>query len=299
MLTCATLAAAIAAAQPGAVLTLTPGSDCPAITVRNHHKAKPVTLVLDGAAIRGLTFWNSSGFIVKGGTLSEPTYKAYAGRLRDGSHSITFEGVTFTDAVRGLVMGGAHDVVVRNSDFFGLKSDGINVVSSQRVTLADNRIGGMDYTPSRCVLTDESVIKSISKAKCKGKGGAWTDGHHPDGIQLWGPGLADITIERNRLNGAMQGIVFFGSTKGVPPTRVTIRDNHVRIANFSWGISAYDQTELTLTDNDVDRLPGNTYKIKVLAKGSTGTICGNTSPSFPQGARELQPCPKVPATPAT
>lgn len=281
--TCAALAATISTAQPGDTVRLT--ADCPALVeVRSRTKAAPgVTVEAIGRTLSaGLRMWDTSGIIWRGGTIRGGS-NGYAVDLRRGER-VAFEAVTFTDAIRGIVINATKTVAVRNSAFLRVRSDGINFVGAGDDGLAEaNLFRDFDPGETRCELADDIVEVGLSKAACKAKGGIWTDTYHPDAIQTWGNWGA-LTIRGNRIEGDTQGINTFGAG---PPQRMDVTGNTILIA-YSAGITNSAREGL-VTGNSVTGT--GTYAAKILVKNAV-VACGNVVTNLP-ASDPAKPCPST------
>ncbi len=291
--TCDSLPAAIATAQPGNVLRLEKGENCSAITVRNYQWDVPITLRMQGASIRHLTLWNARGLNVEGGTILPELEGSLAGRgitIRGGSSDITLSGILFKDCRKCLVISEGSRLVTANANIFEPIEDGINFTGpTDGLRFIDNQMRNFRPQPTKCTLPDKEVVLGLSKRDCEAQGGVWKDGAHPDGIQWWGPSIRDVLIARNRIEGNAQGIGNFGSTGGVPPIDVRIVDNTVR-TKTGWGINARWHTDLKLTGNDVGRFESSTRKVQIRVDGASGIICDNINPDAPAGDLTVAPC---------
>jgi len=219
-----TLAAAIATARDGDVLTLPPG-DYGLVKIQNQKWTRPITLDLRQASLR-MSVLDSSGIKMIGGTfenaLGEGT-DAYGFYAR-GSSDLSFEGPLFRNSKRGLVLDRSHHVIVTRATFTNLFVDGMNIAASHHVTVSD----------SECSAFVSSQIS------------------HPDCIQLWsraGQGMTtDITLLRNRSIGDMQGFTAFGSAKDGGYERVTVIGNYAA-TTYPQGVAIYDCKDCVVKDN--------------------------------------------------
>lgn len=293
-LTCAALAAAIAAAQPGAVLTMAPGQTCRTVTIQNRSWAQPVTLVASGVTFQGVVIADIRNFHFVGGQVEAEAgiggspRDGYAMRVRN-SGNLEIRDVTFTNAARGLVINGSPHVLVEGNRFRAIRADGINLVSLSHATVRNNDFRDFRPNPKRCTLPDGTVL-DIGRRFCAERQGDWKDGDHPDAIQMFGRELADIEITGNRIEGNMQSIgVFNGAFKDTVPTRIRINNNWAR-SPLSWGIALQGCVDCEVMGNDVGRTPEGTAKTQINVNGSTGRFCGNTNPDAPPGHPTTRPC---------
>lgn len=266
------LMTALAGLAPGAVVKVPPGRQ-PLIAIEGQRFDPPVTIDAQGAVVAGLRLVNSSGIIWRGGTIEAPGGKDGRGAQFYGvdmrkSQSITFDGVHFTNALRAMVIADSRGLVVRNSRFAGLRSDGMNVAGTSNVLVEKNS------------FTDFSPVKPTgSKAL-----GNWRDGDHPDAVQIWStkanPGNSDIVVRDNIIEGDTQGINTFGPP-GTGYSRIVVEDNVLRI-NYPAGISVMSCTDCTVRNNRVASLPGSEWKANVRTDRSTGRFCGNRIAALPR-----------------
>lgn len=292
MLTCSVLAAAILAASPGAVLTLAPGQDCPAIKVAKRTWAVPVTVVAKGATVRGLTLDAVNGLTWVGGTI-----KASGGLMGSGpagyamnvkaSANLRITGTLFTEGVRGLVVADSEGVEISANQFRGLRSDGVNLAAVRKSRVLANRFREFLPRPTTCTAGGQ-VTQGLAQRVCVALGGSWKDGDHPDAIQMWGHPTADIVIAGNDVAGDMQSIGFFGASTGAP-ARVRIENNVLSSAAY-WGISLQRCTDCAVTGNRLSRFGDTPRKVKIVVTGSTGRFCGNSNPDAPKGDVTVGPC---------
>ncbi len=295
MVTCAGLAAAISAALSGATITLEPGSDCSAFRVRDRDFGNAgLTLVLDGATVRGIEILRSKGVRVQGGTLRAPDglYGAgklgYSMRIKDSAY-VTVQDAVITDARIGMVIGDSSNIRVRDNEFSGLRSDGVDIVRTSHTLVENNRMFDFTPIPRTCTYSDGTVLVAwISQANCEGDGGVWVDGDHPDGVQMW-DSVTDVRVIGNELSGDMQGIGRLGPL-GSGIFRIVVDDNRMNL-RFPRGISLEDCNDCQAVGNDVQSNDDGQYPTRILTTGSTGTFCGNVVPAMSQTDPVVLPCP--------
>ena len=265
------LAAGIAGLAPGATVRLAPG-DHDLIAINGQRFDPPVTIDANGASVRGLQIYDSQGIVWKGGTISAPQGKQGAGPNFYGvdmrrSKSVTFDNVTFTNALRGMVVADSRGLIVRNSRFAGLRSDGMDVAGTSDVLIEKNSF--TDFTPN--------------KPTGDKKAGNWVDGDHPDAVQMWatkdGPAPSDIIIRNNVVDGDTQGFTTFGP-HGDGYNRIRIENNKLK-TNYPAGIAVLYCSDCSVRGNSVAPQPGAKFKSNINVGGSTGAFCGNQVASVP------------------
>ncbi len=279
--TCSTLAALLASPNPPATISLK--GDCAAIAIKAT-PSKRVTVNAGGSTVRGLTItggnirWRGGRITAAGGAFA--LSKAGYGLHLNGAARVRFDGVLFTDANRGAVIGPASDVVIADSRFVGVGQDAIIMAQTRRVQIVRNRVAGTLGKPTTCAIGAD-VVRGLGKRDCLARGGAWTDGFHADAVQMRN-GVADALIEGNVIEGSTQGITQMDTTGDAPLERVVIRGNRV-------GTDGYHRITLTacvdclITGNTVARAEGSTKKAIILA--GQARECGNVV----QDARS-EPC---------
>lgn len=283
----ATLPAALGTARPGDTVRLAPGSYLP-ITLRDRSWLPAITLDARGAtivsqdpALSALTFANVTGVTVVGGIFIGPRSPPLQFWLRtisiETGRDLTFDAIRvegverrgfgliahrvtgltvansdFTNLHTAIQIDESTDAAVRNSRFFGLRSDGIDVAGSQRVV-----IEGIDCRDSQPQLTEPA--------------------DHPDCVQLFSrrnwPPTADIVIRNNRAAGMTQGFTAFDHGEG-GFDRVSITGNRVH-TGYPQGIALYGARDSSITGNDVRTLPKSTYQTTINTEGPPVKIKGN------------------------
>jgi nitrous oxidase accessory protein NosD len=283
--TCASIAAALASASGGSTIKLS--GDCPAVIISRTY-TPAITINADGATVRGLTI-SGANVVWRGGTLRAPGGMdkrgpaGYAALVR-GGRGVTFEGTTFTDANRGMVLDEAQDVAIRGSHFVALREDGIIAASTRNLEITRSDFSDSRPHPSTCTLAagDE---RGLRRRDCEAKGGEWFDGSHPDAIQLR-DAIIGALIGWNRIDGNTQGIGQMDGKNDRPLANVKIIGNRVRVAMpHSITLGACD--DCAIIDNDVARIgPGKTI---VRFNPATTRACGNV---VPNGGDGRERCPK-------
>ncbi|KAB7644947.1 right-handed parallel beta-helix repeat-containing protein [Polymorphobacter fuscus] len=263
--------AALPGLTSGGTVTLPPGPH-PMVEIRGKTFDPPVTINATGAVVKGLRIWDSKGIIWRGGTIHAPSGNVGHGPVAYGADirradTLTIDGATFTNALRGAVVADSRNLVVRNAQFKGLQSDGLDVAGSSHVLIENNR------------FTDFDPVKATgNKAD-----GTWKDGDHPDAIQMWttptNKRVTDVVIRGNTVDGDTQGINFFGP-RGDGYARVKIEDNDVRVA-YPAAISLGGCDDCSVRNNRIKAAPGAKFRANVRFDESKGKACGNDMPGMP------------------
>jgi hypothetical protein len=283
--TCASIAAVLASAPGGSTIKLS--GDCPAVSISRTY-TPAITIDASGASVRGLTI-SGGGVKWRGGTLRAPGGMdrrgplGYAALIR-GGRGVTFEGTTFTDANRGMVLHEADDVAIRGSHFVALREDGIIAASTRNLEITRS-----DFTDSRPIPTTctsaAGVERGLRRRDCEAKGGQWLDGNHADAIQLR-DAIINALIGWNRIDGNTQGIGQMDGVNDRPLANVKVIGNHVRVAVPN-SITLGACNDCSIIDNDVARIGKG--KTIVRFDPAITRACGNISPDG-GGGRER--CPK-------
>ena len=267
--TCLTIAAALAAARGGETIALR--GDCPAITIGKAY-ARPVTVDAEQAKVRGLTItgsnirWKSGTITAPGGTHGRGP-SGYAATVK--GQSVTFDGVTFTDAKKGVVIDSARDVGILRSRFTSLGDDGIVAARTSGLTIDGNSFEQSVGKPTEC-LVDGRVSYGVARRSCSG---TWKDGYHPDAVQMRNA-VTDALLQNNVVSGSTQGLTQMDTKGDLPLERVVIRRNKV-ITDGYHPITLGNCIDCRIEDNEVRRAPGSAAK-KVIHAGKASR-CGNVA----------------------
>lgn len=238
-------------APAGATIELAPG-DYGKISIKGKAWAKPITLNLKPGAQATLEVINSKGVRVSGGTFGLID-KGYAIHVRN-SQNVGFANLLIKNAQRGIVIAESQDVTVSRADMVNLTIDGINIASSQRVSVTD------------------SICREFNTGKA-----------HPDCIQLWsspkGGVTQDVTLLRNRSDGNMQGFTAFNHVRnGIDDggfDRITMADNWVR-GDYPNGVAVYDCRNCRIENNKAVTPKKAKYNVQVrVIRCSDCTVAGN------------------------
>lgn len=243
------------------------------IAIQGKRFDPPVTINAGTTVVKGLRIWDSSGIVWRGGIIRSPAGRdgngptVYGADVRRAD-KLTFDGTTFTESLRGAVIADSTNLVVRNSHFTNLRSDGLNVAGNNHMLIENNRFD--NFRPVK--PTGDKADKT------------WKDGDHPDAIQLWNTPTThsgtDIVIRGNIIDGDTQGINFFGPAfDGY--SRVTVENNDINIV-YPAAISLTKCDDCTVKNNRVTSVPGSKFKTNIRYVDSRGALCGNTMPSQPK-----------------
>lgn len=277
-------------ARDGAVIKLE-RKDYGVVTVPSASHASPVQIDARGARFGGLVLRGVSGLSIAGGTIVGPGGRSY-GISISGSDNIKISSMTITGAHRGIVINKSHDVSLLSNTLTGLLSDGIDIALSHKILVRGNN----------CTKFSPTMDSYDGTGKLL-KGG----GDHPDCIQAWSrpeaPPTSDLTIEKNRIEGQMQGI-FLGNhvRDGVDDggfDRVIIRDNVIKVSMYH-GIAVGNARDTTVTGNIVSTLPGGLnpkhpeqpVRAWIRVIGGNAVACGNIVTDYPL-IPEARPCRKT------
>ena len=246
--TCTTIAAILAAANPGDAVQLT--GTCPTITISRTY-VPPLPIDASAATVAGLVITGGGVGWTGGGITAGPL--GYGARLLRATN-VTLSQILFTGAGRAVVIDHSSDIVISGNRLSEMTIDGIDVASSQRVTI------------------DRNVCVSFSTGLA-----------HPDCFQLWtraGNPMSDVTITGNVAIGRLQGVSLFNHIERIPPDpgfdRITITGNIVRNL-YPQGIAVMDCRNCTVTGNDARSLPGAPFRTSINVARTTGKVCGNVS----------------------
>lgn len=253
----ATLPARLNTVRPGDTLNLAPGNYGD-VVLSGRNFDPPLTINAGTARFRFVAE-NASGITVNGGELGpalgpdpDNTFKlgarGYAAHVQR-SRRIVFNGTTFADAVRGLVIGESTDIAVDRAKLTRLKTDGINIASSQRV-----------------IVTRSECTEFTPRPK-----------DHPDCIQMWSrpnlPPTANVTLRDNVARGDMQGFTGFNHMRnGVDDggfDNIVIENNRV-FGTFPQGVALMKARNSRVVGNVTRTLPGARYKTNINVKYCTG-----------------------------
>lgn len=249
-------------AAPGAIVKLAPGK-YPRLMIRGKRWVRPVVIDASGAMLT-LNIVQSGGIIVRGGTFGDALGKGpdgYAMMVRS-SENIAIENVALKNSIRGLIIAQSRNVRVTQAKITGMKIDGINIASSQKIAVTDSICSDFDSGDA-----------------------------HPDCVQLWSrpnKGVTqDVLIARNRSIGKMQGFGGFNHVRnGVDDggfDRITIKDNYVAGGKWPRGVFLNACRDCTITGNIAETLPGARWAVTVAAEDCKNcTVRGNQNGKRPK-----------------
>jgi hypothetical protein len=276
MITPDKLLAALNAAKPGDTLVLV--GDFPALRWGKRSFDPPLVLDMTKATVSGPWYWGSldgvtfkggkwrglnplridkaSRITIDGGDFQNPGLPDGNGFWVIGGSQITVRNTTFSQFERGCVFSKVDGIVVENSGFDRMRSDGISMGECRNV-----RVTGCAFHGTRIVGTE-----------------------HPDAVQLWSrptsPPTSDVVVEDNVIVGMTQG-VFLGNhvRAGVDDggfDRVTIRRNRI-VGGYPQGIHVTAGRGVTVEDNTVSTYPAARYRASINLVGCSDVIrTGNT-----------------------
>lgn len=247
--TCATLAATIATAQPGATLKLS--QDCASlVSIMGKSVAAPgVTIDATGRTFKGgLKVWDSFGVHFLNGTYRTPANGSvrYAAYVRRGGR-IAFTGGYFTAAYIGMFVLDTKGITVRNAKFGYLQSDGIDITGSA----GDNGL-----------IENNQFFGTAPKS-----------GDHPDAVQTWA-NFGTLTIRNNRIvnpDGTAVNTMGFTTHGDGPPKKMDVSGNEIH-TSYSSGIVNYAASG-TVSGN---KLWGDGKVRTYIFSTPKVKVCGNT-----------------------
>ncbi|HWE99140.1 MAG TPA: right-handed parallel beta-helix repeat-containing protein [Caulobacteraceae bacterium] len=279
------LVRALQKAQPGEVLSLSPGV-YDEVRIDGFHGTATITSAdpKRPAQIHRLLIRGSSGVTLQGVELVAPLADPAAGWRQPfmvaGSSHITLKnldghsvaGSTLATENGGLIVRESDHILIADSDFHDLHAaiqhgniDHLEIRGNQLRHLRDDGIRGGGS--SNVVIADNH---------CSSQHPDLEDRDHPDCIQFWTTNTTqpahDITVENNTYDRGegmpIQGI-FFADEASHPYERVTIRGN--RLHGASWnGIYVNGASDVVLENNEVcDRPDRESWMTLINVHGAT------------------------------
>ena len=247
----------IAEASAGDVIHLDAGNHG-VIKLRNLSWTQPVKVIADKARLR-VSLRNVENLHFVGGTYADalgPGPNGYAFNVT-ASKGISIQDATFSNSMRGLVIGRSEDIALKNLLFTDLRAEGLNMALSRKIT-----VDGLE-----CVRFSPEP------------------GDHPDCVQSWSrPDVApnaDIVLDGIKSTGRMQGI-FFGNhiRNGVDDggyDRITVKNSIIE-THYTNGIALFDCRDCVVLNNIVKDAPASPNKSLLrLKRCSNCTVKGNSA----------------------
>ncbi|MFN6976504.1 MAG: LamG-like jellyroll fold domain-containing protein [Gemmobacter sp.] len=227
------VAAAIQAARPGEVVTVTAGDP---FFLRLADFSKPglgVTVVFPASQIYKLQLLRVSGLNFRGGHISRDLTAAFFtgdmpvnGADIVSSSRITIEKAFFSLNNNGVLLQDAQDIRIADCVFETYKSDAINAgVASTRIAISGNRILKTGRGNKFCYYNDgRPPVFNVGSGACVSGGGVWADAAHNDAMQMVGF-CSNVTIEDNFVDAAVQGFVNFDGQAFSQTDRILVANN--------------------------------------------------------------------------
>lgn len=268
--TCATILGILASAQEGQTIKLT--GSCDSLIISRAYGAE-IAVDAKDAKISGLTITGSNirwrgGVVVASGGRAALGPAGYG--IRISGSRITIEGVTVSGARKGIVIDSAQHVEIKSVHFLNLSEDGIIASRSSGLKFIKNTFTGTEAAPTACE-TQAGRLLGYSARACRSFGGIWTDGGHPDAIQMRN-GLSNVLIAGNIISGRTQGITQMDTVGDLPLKLVTIRQNRVS-TDAHHQITLSDCHDCLIEENVVQRMPGS--KRRAVIRAGSAERCGN------------------------
>jgi hypothetical protein len=273
--TCATVAAMLAYASGGDTIQLT--GNCGPIEIAKDYD-RPVIIDATNARVRGLRI-TGTNVDWRGGTLSAQDGpqgtgpRGYAVYISGGA-GVSISNATITAARMGAVVVKSRDIKFLKNNFTRLRVDGLNVSLTQGLTVSYNRFEQSLPNPSTCLLAGGKMVPGIKKSACRG---AWTDGDHPDAVQMRN-GVVGAVLDHNTVLGNTQGLVQMDTAGDAPLSKVRIWANTVQTSTYH-PITLYVCNSCSIEGNTVKRAAGSPLK-SVISQGRAAR-CGNIVPDQP------------------
>ncbi len=181
-------------------------------------------------SIRSSNHVKFDGIKFSGSLDNNPRNDGY-GLVMQGGHHLEISNSTFTEFNRAIQVGTATDIVIKNSSFFGLRSDGLNFADVQRV------------------LVDRNTFHNFTVGT----------GDHPDAIQFWTTGTTrsstDIVIRNNQIfqggGAGTQGIFLTDQVGSLPYQNVRIENNLLYVYDGYNGIMVANGRGVEIIGNSI------------------------------------------------
>jgi hypothetical protein len=178
------------------------------------------------------------------------------------SSNVVLSNSEFEQVILALAIASCQDVTLVGNSFHDIRSDGINVMATDRITIDSNHFTNFD----KIVGSD-----------------------HSDAIQFWTTNQdrtsTDIVIRNNQMiqgtGTAFQGIFLRDDSTTMPFQRVTIENNLVYMMDMPNGIMVKVAQDVTIANNTVIS-PQNDGKVEWirLEMVTGGTVTGNVTETF-------------------
>ena len=266
----ATLPLVLETVRPGDTIALRSGTYATVVIRRTF--STPITIDASGSFVRGVQI-SGGGVVWRSGTIIAPLGQEGIGSTGYGAlvtgTNVTFSGVYFSKARKGIVLDRAARVTISDSTFRGIGEDGVIASRTAGLTIVRNTFDRTVGKPSTCV-TKKRVIRGLAKRDCEAQGGVWDDGWHPDAVQMRNA-VTDAVITDNVLDGNTQGLTQMDTAGDAPLQRVRIERNTVSVNAHH--ITLGDCAGCTIRGNTVRRWRRDSYK--AIIRPGKARRCGN------------------------
>jgi hypothetical protein len=290
--TCAALAMLLADPAGGKHIALT--EDChgpanaPAVVFAHNYRAG---IIIEAGAHRvaGVQIMKASNVVWRGGTIVAPCQGSscangppqYGARVVDASN-VVFEGVTFTDARKAVVLDRAVNVTLRFTRCQGAVEDCVIASASQQLTYTNNQAGPFTFVPTSCTLPNGTVRTGLSQRDCIAILGKWRDGWHPDVFQMRN-GVRRVLIALNIVRSSGQVFTQMDTTGDAPLAMVDVLANDIEAGRHGLTLGACDGC--TIKRNTLRSYRPDWRAVIIPGRAAA---CGN---SVPSGGPGRDPCP--------
>ena len=296
IVTCAALALALANPASSGSFTLSEdcgpamvnGAPAPAMMVPVQF-LEPVVVEAGMHRIAGLAVVGGGNLLWRGGLLVAPAGKPereswgaafYAVRL-DNAREVTLDGISLTNARKGVVVRASTGITVTRSRCEGKVEDCMIVSDSRVIRFTDNIVGPMHVEPSQCLI-GETITTRVPRKRCEADGGKWADGWHSDVLQLRN-GVIDVLASGNRIDTRGQGLTQMAARTDRPISAVRFENNV--IASGRHGLTLNNCSDCRITGN---RLTSSVAGWKSVIRPGEAAACGN---DVPDGGPGREKCP--------
>lgn len=177
------------------------------------------------------------------------------GLVFNGGRGLEISNSSFTEFDRAVQVASATDVAIKNTRFFGLRSDGLNFADVQRVVI------------------DRNSFRDFSVGV----------GDHPDAIQFWTTGTTrsstDIVITNNQIfqgrGAGTQGIFLTDQVGSLPYQNVRIENNLLYVFDGYNGIMVANARGVQIIGNSVLSEQSDNQKFWIRLEKTEGAIVRN------------------------